>query len=268
MTGPRWIAPFLGGVAVAALARALLRDAAGHAVLVDLAQGQRLWRSAEPMQPLALDGEFAFGLAFGPARVAALDAASGVERWRSEPLPWPGWASSSAQAAGLDGASDLQAGWAAREEGHERADLLLAWRLRRPASGMQRAVPSGEGRGACHIARADGSIMQLDDAGALADHAAASVVVAEAIESSDPAVLAQQQFRGVRYALAQRPAGAEAGEAGEALSIVLEAVPTATPELPVPTDPASTPARRAGWQCVLDDSPAPRRMPGPPPPHR
>ena len=68
-----------------------------------------------------------------------------------------------------------------------------------------------------HAYGSDGSIVPLADTAALADDHAASAVTADAIESADPAVLAQQQFHGMRYALAQRPVGA----AGKALNVVL-----------------------------------------------
>lgn len=299
---PEWIAPFLGGVAAAAPARALLPDATGHAVLVDLAHGRRLWRSAAPMRPLALNGELAFGLMLGPARVVALDTASGVERWSSAPLPWPLWASSTAQVGGVVGASDVLAGWAARatrdmgdqgdkgdlagarddgdapesgDKDHAHADLLLVWQLRRPAAGMQRDLPPDHETGACRIARSDGSIMLLDDAPALADDAAKRAARAEHIESLDPCVLAQQRFHGMRYALALRPAGAAAGAAR---MLVLEAWPDPRSDRVVANDPASqsgseataepanATARGALWQCLLDDSPVPRRTPKPLPP--
>lgn len=285
---PEWIAPFLSGVAAAAPARALLPDATGHAVLVDLAHGRRLWRSAAPMRPLALNGELAFGHRLGPARVVALDTASGVERWSSAPLPWPLWVSPTAQAGGAVGASDVLAGWATSatrddsgapesgDKGHAPADLLLVWQLRRPAAGMQRDVPPDHETGACRIARGDGSIMLLDDAPALADDAARRGARAEHIESLDPCVLAQQRFHGLRYALALRPAGAAAVEAR---MLVLEAWPDPRPERTVTNDPAlesaseadaepaTATAHAALWQCLLDDSPVPRRTPKPLPPH-
>lgn len=256
---PRWIGPFLGGVADDDHRRALLRDASGHLVLVDLAGGGRPWRSAEPLWPLALDADRAYALRFGPPEVVALEAAGGAERWRSAPLDWPAWAAGAAEAAGLGGASDLHVAW------WGDAQLLLAWRLRRPAGAAQRRPAAASPHGACRIACTDGTVEPLEPGTAddlLAQAAAWSDDEAGAAAGSDdPAVLAQRTVRGVRYALAHRPAGD--GAPGR-MQRVVEADPVPGARDPEPSAASATGPGR--WQCVLDTEPAPRQPARRPPP--
>lgn len=301
MAEPRWIGRFLGGVADADADRALLRDSAGHAVMVDLQAGQPLWRSDQPMWPLAVDAQCAFGLVFGRAApsaagaaVMALDARNGSPCWQSAPLPWPAWAVASAQAAGLDEASDLYAGWqlAALDDADPdrqgrpggTADsplavaLCLTWVLRPAAGGMQRATAAAATAGACSVALADGGlIFQSADsaevwleAAEAADSAGDIDTAADAerdddrpqwAESDDPAVLAQVEWRGMRYALAQRPSEVDTEAA---CTLVAEAA-TADRAFGFNPPPPDSPLRRR-WRCNLDDRPAPRRQPLPPRP--
>jgi len=253
----QWITPFLRGVASAVPARALLNDAAGRGVLIDLDHGRRLWRSVAPLRPLALDAALAWALEAAPMRVVALDAVSGKPRWRSAPLPWPTWAAASAQAAGLGGASTLHAGWADADglgSPPGLSDLLLVWRLRQPSGGMKRAAPSAAVQGACRIARADGSVLPWEGASAAADDAGVLSAHAQVLESADPAVLAQEQHQNWRYALVQHAVGAAGAADPQALQLMLEAESTAKAQPP--------------WQCLLDDQPGPRHKARPPPPKR
>ena len=72
MTAPVWARQFAGGVADAAGRHALWPNAAGCLVAIDLATGQRMWRSIEPMRPLLLNDHRALALAFNPPRIVAL----------------------------------------------------------------------------------------------------------------------------------------------------------------------------------------------------
>lgn len=223
MNEPQWAQPFPGGVADAAGHHALLRDRAGHCVALSMADGRRLWRSTNRLQPLLAGPEGAVALAMQPPRVVSL-LWSGEERWHSRPLPWPEW---TGHLADLARNSDLHAAWLG-------SDVLLVWHLRDSPGGAGRGPGAGSepAAGACRLAWADGTL-----AGESATRWAPPADT-DNLPSDDPQVLAQRQRDGVRYALRQQ---AEGG----------------TLRLSVTAADAQGPR----WQCPLGELPLQRARP-------
>ena len=227
MSQPAWPQAFPGGVADAELQHALWRDRSGKMVALRLADGQLLWRSAEPLWPLLLGHNIALGLALSPPRVVALALdKAGAERWRSDTLPWPEWASH------LDtrsSAMDVHAGWLGQR-------ILLHWHLQ-PAytggavPGRSRAKPAAAAA-SCLLDAASGA---LEPAPVAFDSARPEPAPQE--PSDDPQVLAQQQLGGVRYRLLQRVLP---GAPGDTLHTVLIAHDLARGQ--------------DLWQCALDET--------------
>jgi hypothetical protein len=188
--------PFPGGVADADLEYALWRSGSGQVVALRLADGQVLWRSAEPLWPLLLGHGLALGLAPSPVRVVALafqGEGAGSERWRSNALPWP----DDAAAFPVNAASALQAAWLG-------SHILLRWQLRPlyaggAAPGPSRARPAANA-GSCLLDAATGA---LQSAPADVDGPAAQTL--PQLPSDNPAVLAQALLGGVTYRLQRQP---------------------------------------------------------------
>lgn len=223
MSPTRWRQAFLGGVADAEGRHALWPDRSGKLVALRLADGQLLWRSAEPLWPLLLGQGLAIGLAPSPPCVVALaldGPAAGSVRWRSAALP--GLASITAAAA-----AQLRAGW--------HADgIVLCWHSKPLYRGG--AVP---GPSRAKAAPTAGAVLLDVATGAL--HAAPPGSTGGDAEPcvqppcDDPTVLAQQLLGGVRYRLQH---GAAAGPVQTTLSA---------------HDGATD---RLLWRCVLDDTPS------------
>lgn len=229
MRDPDWAHPFPAGVADAAGRHALIADGAGHGLVVRLADGQRLWRGSEPVQPLLIDHELAIMLVLAPPRILARTL-QGHERWCSPPLPWPAWA---AQWPQLNAASDLRAAWL-------DGDVVLSWRLRAPRGGGagRDGKPPSPSEGGCRLRRDSGAVQVLDSAPWPPDRQAGPSA------SEDPAVLAQQLLAGKRYALVQRLDGGRLHSALQAHDL----------------DDAQEP----DWTCPIDDiEPEPARPPRP-----
>ena len=200
MSQPVWAQAFPGGVADAELQHALWRDGSGHLVALRLADGQLLWRSAQPLVPLLLGHGLALGLALAPARVVALALAgnaAGDKRWCSDTLPWPDWA---LRLDALPAATDLQAAWLDE-------DIALHWHLRPAYAGgavpgplRAKAVAAMAAVGSCLLDAAAGT---LRAAPAGLDNGGPGPVAQE--PCSDPGVIAQSVLGGVRYRLQQQP---------------------------------------------------------------
>lgn len=251
MSQPVWAQAFPGGVADATLQHALWRDRSGQLVAVRLADGLLLWRSAQrlkspepsgssgssavPLLPLLVGHGLAFGLALAPPRVVALALtgdAAGAERWSSEPLPWPEWAS---RLEAPSSAIEVQAGWL-----DDR--IVLRWHLRPlyrggAAPGPARAKPAAA-VGSCLLDGADGTLHE-----APAGLASALSEPPLQVPSDDPTVFAQQVLGGVQYSLRQ------------------QAPATATGVTPHTTLVAVDLAREQElWRCALDAE-VPRKAP-------
>ena len=194
---PIWARAFPGGIADAAGRHALWRDAAGRIVALRLESGQRLWRSDEAMAPLLLDERRALALSFGPPRVVALalDSPDGAELWRSEPLPWPSWASA---LPGPTPGIELHAAWAGV------AQALLSWRLHAlheggaPLPRNRRPAPAA---GACTV-DADSGRLQM-----LAEWPQPPAARGEESATNDPSVLARATLDAIDYRIVQQRAG-------------------------------------------------------------
>ena len=204
MSQPAWAQAFPGGVADAELQHALWRDRGGKLVALRLADGQLLWRSAQPLVPLLLGHGLALGLALSPPRVVALTlegAAAGAERWCSDALPWPEWA---LQLAAPSAAMDVQAGWL-------DAAALLRWHLRPVYSGGAAPGPAqakaAAAVGGCLLDLEAGQLRRApaDAVNAVGADAAAAAQAAAPSQtpSADPTVLARQVLGGVQYSLQQ-----------------------------------------------------------------
>jgi hypothetical protein len=186
--------PFPGGVADADLQYALWRSRSGQVVALRLADGQVLWRSAEPLWPLLLGHGLALGLAPSPVRVVALafqGEGAGSERWRSNALPWP----DGAPAPSGNAASTLHAAWLGSQ-------ILLRWQLRPlyaggAAPGPSRAQPAA---GSCLL---DATTGALQSAPADIDGPAGQTL--PQLPSDNPSVLAQALLGGVTYRLQRHP---------------------------------------------------------------
>lgn len=237
VTQPTWAQAFPGGVADAALQHALWRQPSGHLVALQLADGQLLWRSAQPLVPLLLGHGLAFGLALAPPRVVALTLAgvgAGAERWCSDALPWPEWA---ARFDAPSAAMDVQAGWL-----DDRA--ALRWHLRPvyaggAAPGLARAKAAAA-VGSCLLDVVGGTLLQ-----APAGLASATAEPPLQAPSEDPTVFARQVLGGVMYSLKRQP---PAGAQRDTVQTTLIAHDLARgQEL---------------WRCTLDEAPrkAPRAL--------
>lgn len=200
MSLPVWAQPFPGGVADAKLQYALLRSARGQLIALRLADGQVLWRSAEPLRPLLLGDGLALGLTTATSRVVALGLQgedAGSERWRSDALPWsddaalaPGNAASSLDAAWLDGR------------------ILLRWQLRPLYAGGAAPDPSRDrpatNVGSCTLNASTGALQGApEDVDADANGPAAQAP--PPLPSADPALLAQGRLGGLTYRLQRQP---------------------------------------------------------------
>lgn len=197
MTAPVWPRSFLGGVADAAGTHALLRDRRGRMIALRLDDGQLLWRSEVPLQPLLVEGDSAWGLAVAPPRVtrwALAGPQAGQMVCASAPLPWPAWAS----------AADPARVEVALEVAGLDADLGLRWQLRQryaggapPQSGVAREASSG----ACRIDASTGAL------GAATPWPARPADAVGADEALDPKVLAQSHVGARRYRLVAHDVG-------------------------------------------------------------
>ena len=253
-----WAQAFPAGVADRAGRHALLADAAGRCALLRLADGELLWRSADVARPLLVDDEVAIALTLAPPRVRAWSL-QGAELWRSATLPWPEWALMQPR---LNSASDLHAGWI-------DGDVYISWQLRATRTGGAGRgpayAPAASSAAAVRLCRASGAWVeapqQMPDADA-PDQGSAS---------DDPAVLAQREIGGVRYALVRQAEGAGAGSAsggGTRMRTAVKALKAAKTLTAQTEQPATPPVDHLGagdarWTCWLDDI-EPRR----PPPHR
>ena len=241
MSQPIWAQAFPGGVADAELQHALWRDRSGKLVALRLADGQLLWRSAQPLWPLLLGQGLALGLALAPARVVALallGGAAGTQRWCSQTLPWPEWA---ARLQAPTSAMDLQAGW-------WDGSAVLRWFLRPVYAGGAAPGPSrakaAAAVGSCLLDAASG-VLSPAPAGFDAVTESAAPQASSHAPSEDPAVLARQVLGGVQYSLQQHaPADAPGGTLHTAL---------------VAHDLARG---HELWRCALDEAPrkAPRAL--------
>jgi hypothetical protein len=195
ITAPVWARQFAGGVADATGRHALWPNAAGCLVAIDLATGQRMWRSIEPMWPLLLNDHRALALAFNPPRILALaiDAPEETELWRSDPLPWPSWAAElTAPTPGME----LHSAWLG-------AEALVCWRLRAlyqggAAAARDRTEPSA---GACTVDPASG-LMRI-----LTDWPEPPVADGVQTASDDPSVLARATLGRVNFHIVRRSEG-------------------------------------------------------------
>jgi len=234
--GARWPRPFLDGVADAEGHHAIRRDSRGQLVALNLDEGRVLWRSGLALRPLIVTDALALGLALAPPRVVALPLVGAPDApppaWTSPRLPWPEWAATDPDGAGVDIALD------AAQMG---AVIALAWTLRprytggaAPAAGSPRAAPV---HGGCGVDLANGRILPpVPLPPRPADEGRTDAV-------DDPTVLAQQRFGKLTYRLT-------IVDAGTKVRTVLCALDARQGTL--------------HWECVLDE--APRRRPMPPRP--
>ncbi|WP_406864684.1 PQQ-binding-like beta-propeller repeat protein [Streptomyces sp. HUAS MG47] len=228
--------------------QAVVHDHEGALMALDLETGALLWRRDPPLRPCALHAGSVVALRIGRAPalvVVVLDAASGADRWVSEPVALPPWARCT-----LDDTPEFTL----RTEPDGEA-VVLRWVARSRYGGG--AAPSAqvleesrrEAHGALRVDPArSGRVEVLPEAEALpasVDGAAAEVpprVPPEAPPYERPAgVLDESLVGGVRVELVRRP---------DSGAVVLRAA-----------DPR-TGARR--WEVELDRT-TPRRAPRLPP---
>lgn len=83
------------GVVDARGRRAVVHDYEGALMALDLENGALLWRHGPSLRPCSLLADLVVTLRIGPAPtlvVVVLDAATGEDRWTSEPVDLPSWA--------------------------------------------------------------------------------------------------------------------------------------------------------------------------------
>jgi hypothetical protein len=179
--------------------RAFVRAPGDGLLALDLARGEEVWRTTEPLRPLIAraDRLVAVRAVPGGLRVVVLDANSGRETCASPTVTLPEWAEVS-----REGSPDFVV--SAEAEG---AAVVLRWSARAryrggapPARGIE-AASRRDARGAFRVDLSTCAVEELPAAEAAKETLAAS---RGGQPSTDPEVLEQHEIEGRRFQLVSR----------------------------------------------------------------